>query len=88
MRPGLGVGGGRDGEGRLYTLLAGQHATYVVFITDWDPDTPMGTFEIWQLTDGAWPGQFLGSGTATQEHTIRGWWIRDRLQLDGTLVGG
>jgi hypothetical protein len=78
------VGGGRDGEGRNYTLLLGKHATYVVFITDWDPE--MGTFEIWQPTDGAWPGQFLGSGTATFEETIKGWWIRYRWQLDGTLV--
>jgi hypothetical protein len=74
--------GGRDGEGPYYTLLLGKHATYVVFFTGAD------TFEIWQPADEAWPGQLLGAGTFTFKSTIKGWWIRERYWLDGTLGGG
>lgn len=66
-----------------YSTLLGKKATYVVFF-DWQEST----FQIWQPTATAWPGELLGTGTFTRESTFGGWWVRDRLELEGTLVGG
>ena len=68
------------GSGYRFDLL-GEHATYVVFFTI------TGTFEIWRPTDDAWPGDLLGSGTFERAGGRTGQWVRDRWQLDGTLVG-
>jgi len=68
--------------GNSYSTLLGKETTYVVFF-DWQE----GTFQIWQPTDATWPGDLLGTGTFTRESTSNGGWVRDRLELDGALIG-
>lgn len=69
--------------GTNWVELWGQHATYVALF-----DGETSTFTLWQPNGGTWPGTLLGSGTYTGEQTINGWTIRQRWELEGSLVGG